>query len=211
MTFNKLFEEKIKKAQSNNKPIGKESHTRLPSGQTLTEKFPVLDLGITPEVSLNDWTLKIFGEVTHELEFNYENLESEFDIVEDVSDFHCVTHWSKFDLKWKGFRPRDLLKLATPLEHAKFITFHSYDDYTTNLPLDVILDDDVLLAFEFDDQPLTKEHGGPVRVVVPKRYAWKSAKWIKSIELHNEDRPGFWEERGYHNDADPWLEQRYSK
>jgi DMSO/TMAO reductase YedYZ molybdopterin-dependent catalytic subunit len=112
MTFNKLFEEKIKKAQSNNKLIGKESRTRLPSGQTLTEKFPVLDLGITPEVSLNEWTLKIFGEVTHELEFDYESLKSEFDIVEDVSDFHCVTHWSKFDLKWKGFRPRDLLKWA---------------------------------------------------------------------------------------------------
>ena len=209
--FHKILEEKIKQAQNKKKVITHQSDDkRILRGQTVTEKFPILDLGITPNIEEQDWKIKIFGLVDHEIEFNLTTLKQKFEEVEEVSDFHCVTHWSKLDVKWRGFRPRDLLILSRPSDDAKFVTLHSYDDYTTNLPLEAILDEDVLLATSYDNKLLDREHGGPVRLVVPKRYAWKSAKWIKSIELHMEDRPGFWEVRGYHNEADPWLEQRYS-
>lgn len=113
-------------------------------------------------------------------------------------------------MDWQGVRAQDILALAQPKESAKYVTLHSFDGYTTNLPLEALLDDDVIIAHSVLGAPLTPEHGGPVRLVVPKRYAWKSAKWLEAIELHEFDRPGFWEVRGYHNDADPWLEQRFS-
>lgn len=113
-------------------------------------------------------------------------------------------------MDWQGVRVRDVLSLARPLSNAKFATMHGYDGYTTNLPIAALLDDDVLIAHSVLGQTLTKDHGGPARMVVPKRYAWKGAKWLKAIELHEQDRRGFWEMRGYHNDADPWLEQRFS-
>jgi DMSO/TMAO reductase YedYZ molybdopterin-dependent catalytic subunit len=131
--------------------------------------------------------------------------------VRDISDFHCVTRWSQLDMDWEGVLARDLILQAGPLKHARHVTLYSYDGYTTNLPLEALLDDDVIIAHSVHGKPLTAEHGGPVRMVVPKRYAWKSAKWLKAIELHVDDRPGFWEVRGYHNDADPWLEQRFSE
>ena len=113
-------------------------------------------------------------------------------------------------MEWGGVSARQLIMMAAPKTEAKFVTLHSYDDYTTNLPLEALLDDDVIIAHSALGYPLTTAHGGPVRMVVPKRYAWKSAKWLKAIEIHEEDRPGFWEERGYHNEADPFLEQRFS-
>jgi DMSO/TMAO reductase YedYZ molybdopterin-dependent catalytic subunit len=208
--LSKLIEEKIKKAANNSNQNSTKSNNRLPPGQTITEKFPVLDLGIKPDINQSNWTLKIFGLVENELNINFEELQTKFEQVEETSDFHCVTHWSKYDVCWRGIRPRELFLLVKPKTNAKFITFHSYDGYTTNLPLSALLDDDVLIAYGYNGQSLELEHGGPVRTVVPKRFAWKSAKWIKAIEIHEEDRPGFWEVRGYHNEADPWKEERFS-
>ncbi|OIQ79773.1 sulfoxide reductase catalytic subunit YedY precursor [mine drainage metagenome] len=129
--------------------------------------------------------------------------------MEDISDFHCVTRWSQLDLNWEGVHARDILSLARPLPTARFVILHGFDGYTTNLPLDALLDDDVLVAHSVMGAPLSRAHGGPARLVVPKCYAWKSAKWLKAIELCAENRPGFWEARGYHDEADPWKEERF--
>lgn len=188
-------------------PSGK---VRIPAGQSQVNNFPVLDLGIRPDVHIDNWTLRIYGLVNKELSLDWAAFQA-MPQVRDVSDFHCVTRWSQLDMDWEGVRASDLLMQAEPLESARFVTLHSYDSYTTNLPLEALLDSDVLVAHSVFGAPLAAEHGGPVRLVVPKRYAWKSAKWLKAIELHAEDRPGFWEVRGYHNDADPWLEQRFSQ
>ena len=205
----KNIEEKIKIAKRGLNKSTPDGYNRLPLGQTLTEKFPVLDLGILPDVTFENWSLHIYGEVENECSFNFEDLK-QLPFVVDVSDFHCVTHWSKFDVNWGGVHLSDLFNSVGIIDLNHYVTFHSYDGYTTNLPVKCLLDHDVLLAFQLDGKSLAKEHGGPARIIVPKRYAWKSAKWIKAIEIHKDDRPGFWEVRGYHNDADPWLEQRYA-
>lgn len=183
--------------------------TRIPPGQSLAEGFPVLDLGILPDVRHEDWRLRLFGLVRQELELDWSAL-MDLPQVTDVSDFHCVTTWSCLGLAWEGVPLREVLALAGPLPEAGFVTLHGYDGYTTNLPLAALQDEDVLLAHGLDGGPLAPEHGGPVRLVVPKRYAWKSAKWLKAIEFHAEDHPGYWEVRGYHNNADPWQEERVS-
>lgn len=185
------------------------STQRVPPGQRLTGDFPVLDLGIQPGISHDDWRLRLFGLVAREVELDWPGLMA-LPQVSDVSDFHCVTHWTRLDVPWEGVRARDVVALAAPLPAALYVTLHSSDGYTTNLPLAALLDDDVLVAHGVDGGPLSEEHGGPVRLVVPKRYAWKCAKWLCGIEFHAEDRPGYWEVRGYHNDADPWREERYS-
>lgn len=207
--WKKLIEAKIALAKRGAKPGKPHPNQRVPAGQTLVNDFPVLDLGVRPGVSQANWQLRIFGLVGQELRLDWQAFRA-LPQVADTSDFHCVTRWSRLDMTWEGVRARDVLAMSAPLEQAKFVTLHSYDNYTTNLPLEALLDDDVIVAHSVLGQPLTEEHGGPVRLVVPKRYAWKSAKWLKAIELHAEDRPGFWEVRGYHNDADPWLEQRFS-
>ena len=183
---------------------------RIPAGQKQVTNFPVLDLGIRPNVNTTNWSLRVFGLVENPLEFNWIGFRS-LPQIKDVSDFHCVTRWSQLDMLWEGVSAREVLMQAAPLPLAKFVTLHSYDGYTTNLPLEALLDDDVVIAHSVLGHALTAEHGGPVRMVVPKRYGWKSAKWLKAIELHAEDRPGFWEVRGYHNDAFPFLEQRFSE
>jgi DMSO/TMAO reductase YedYZ molybdopterin-dependent catalytic subunit len=183
---------------------------RIPAGQKQVTNFPVLDLGIRPNVNTTNWSLRVFGLVENPLEFNWIGFRS-LPQIKDVSDFHCVTRWSQLDMVWEGVSAREMLMQASPLPLAKFVTLHSYDGYTTNLPLEALLDDDVVIAHSVLGHALTAEHGGPVRMVVPKRYGWKSAKWLKAIELHAEDRPGFWEVRGYHNDAFPFLEQRFSE
>ena len=206
--YAKWIEEKIKIAQRgklSGKPRG---NARVPPGQKVVKNFPVLDLGIRPEVTISNWQVRIFGLVEHELKLDWQTFKT-MPQVNSRSDFHCVTHWTQFDLEWEGVRVRDVLLQARPLEEALFVTLHSYDDYTTNLPLEALLADDVIIAHSVLGQPLTAEHGGPVRLVVPSRYGWKSAKWLKAIELHEEDRPGFWEQRGYHNNADPRTEERY--
>lgn len=207
--WKKLIASKIDLAKKGSKPGKLNANVRIPAGQTEVRNFPRLDLGIVPEVTTQNWHLRIYGLVEHELNLDWAAFQA-MPQVTDVSDFHCVTRWSQLDMDWQGVRAQHLLALAQPKESAKFVTLHSYDGYTTNLPLEALLDSDVIIAHSVLGAPLTSEHGGPVRLVVPKRYAWKSAKWLEAIELHEFDRPGFWEVRGYHNDADPWLEQRFS-
>lgn len=207
--WKKLIESKIALAKRGAKPSKANANERIPAGQTEVKNFPRLDLGICPDVTTRNWHLRIYGLVENELNIDWAAFQAMHQVT-DVSDFHCVTRWSQLDMDWQGVRARDLLALAQPKETAKFVTLHSYDGYTTNLPLTALLDDDVIIAHSVLGAPLTLEHGGPVRLVVPKRYAWKSAKWLKAIEVHEFDRPGFWEVRGYHNEADPWREERFS-
>jgi DMSO/TMAO reductase YedYZ molybdopterin-dependent catalytic subunit len=185
------------------------SEHRLPPGQHLTQGFPVLDLGIRPGISLEHWRLEITGAVETPKSFNWEEFNA-LPRFEDVSDFHCVTTWSKFDVRWSGVAFFTLAELVQPKPEAKHVLFASYDGYTTNVRLDDSIDDDVLIAMHYDGKPLTREHGGPARVIIPKLYAWKGAKFIRSIEFSAEDRLGFWEVRGYSNTADPWTEDRFS-
>jgi DMSO/TMAO reductase YedYZ molybdopterin-dependent catalytic subunit len=181
---------------------------RLPPGQSPTApgKFPVLTVGPAPHVAPGDWKLFIHGEVAEPLSFSLADLRPR--ALEQVCDVHCVTRWSKFDTRWTGVRVRELLEAARPKPEATHALVHSYGGYSTNLPLEALLDDDVLVTWAFDGQPLEHQHGGPVRLLVPKRYFWKSAKYLQAIELLDHDEPGFWERNGYHNEGDPWLEER---
>ena len=205
----KMIEAKTALAKRGAKPSRAGDNPRIPAGQKQVVDFPVLDLGLEPDVSPTNWSLRLFGLVEHELEFSWSTFNA-LPQAERTTDFHCVTRWSQLDMNWKGVLARELIQRVRPLERAGFVTLHGADEYTTNLPIEALLDDDVMLAHSVLGKPLTPEHGGPVRLVVPKRYAWKSAKWLTGIEFHEEDRPGFWEVRGYHNDADPWQEQRFS-
>jgi len=207
--WKKLIAGKIAIAKKGNAPGKASDNERIPAGQKQVTNFPVLDMGIKPEVPIEKWQLKVYGLVEKELTLDWDAFQA-LEHITDVSDFHCVTRWSQLDMDWQGVRVRDVLAMAMPLENANFVTMHGYDGYTTNLPLDALLDDDVLIAHSVLGAPLTREHGGPVRMVVPKRYAWKGAKWLKGIELHQYDRPGFWEVRGYHNEAFPFEEQRFT-
>ncbi len=182
---------------------------RLPPGQKLTDGFPVLDLGIQPAVPLADWRLKLDGEVEQPADLTWEQFNA-LPQVEDVSDFHCVTTWSKYDCRWGGVAFTTLYELVQPRPAARFVYFTSYDGYSTNVTLEKCLDDDVLVATRFDTAPLTREHGGPARVIIPKLYAWKGAKFVHGITFLTEDKLGFWEVRGYSNTADPWTEDRYA-
>ena len=181
---------------------------RIPQGQSRVMDFPVLDMGIRPPMDKATWTLRLYGLVANEVRLNWAAF-SALPQTNVQSDMHCVTRWSRLDMNWQGVAARDLVMLAAPLESAQFVTLHGFDGYITNLPLETLLDDDVVIAHSVFGVPLSQEHGWPARVVVPKRYAWKGAKWISAIEFHERDRPGFWEVRGYHNDADPWKEQRF--
>ena len=185
------------------------SHDRLPPGQHLTTGFPVLDLGIKPEVNIDDWRLSISGLVENPRTFTWEEFNA-LPQFEDVSDFHCVTTWSKFDVRWGGVAFFTLAEIVRPKPEARHVLFTSRDDYTTNVPIEDVMDDDVLIATRYDGSPLPLEHGGPARIVIPKLYGWKSAKFVRSIEFSADDKPGFWEVRGYSNTADPWTEDRFS-
>ncbi len=208
--WKKLIAGKIAIAKKGNTPGKVHDNERVPPGQKQVNNFPVLDMGIKPEIPTEKWQLKVFGLVEKELRLDWDAFQA-LNHMTDVSDFHCVTRWSQLDMDWQGVRVRDVLEMAMPLSTAKFATMYGYDGYTTNLPLEALLDDDVMMAHSVLGAPLTREHGGPVRMVVPKRYAWKGAKWLKAIELHEHDRRGFWEVRGYHNDAFPFEEQRFSE
>jgi DMSO/TMAO reductase YedYZ molybdopterin-dependent catalytic subunit len=182
--------------------------TRLPPGQREVKNWPVLDLGIQPDVTAANWRLEVGGLVDFPLVWNWQKFighaQEEF-----LSDIHCVTAWSRYDNRWKGMSTRALLDLVKPRKEAKFVVQHGLDGYTTNVPLEYFADDDVLLAHEWEGQPISREHGGPVRLVLPKLYFWKSAKWISKLEFVAEDKAGFWEVRGYHMRGDPWTEERY--
>jgi DMSO/TMAO reductase YedYZ molybdopterin-dependent catalytic subunit len=182
---------------------------RLPPGQRLVENWPVLDLGIQPDVPRDQWELTVGGLVENPVTWDFAALQAEPQF-EDTSDIHCVTSWSRYDNRWQGVSTRHLVDVVRPKPEAAHVILHGYDGYVTNLRLADFVDDDCLLAHSHDGQSITREHGGPVRVVIPRYYLWKSAKWLKAIEFVADDHPGFWETRGYHNVADPWLEQRYS-
>jgi DMSO/TMAO reductase YedYZ molybdopterin-dependent catalytic subunit len=185
------------------------SGERLPPGQKLTAGFPVLDLGVQPDIPLPEWRLKIDGLVENATELTWEAFHA-LPQVEDVSDFHCVTTWSKYDCRWGGLAFTTLYEHVQPRPEARFVYFTSFDGYSTNLPLEKCLDDDVLIATSFEGAPVPREHGGPARVIIPKLYAWKGAKFIRGITFLAEDKLGFWEVRGYSNTADPWTEDRYA-
>ena len=185
------------------------SSDRLPPGQHLTSGFPVLDLGIRPDIALQHWRLEVSGLVEYPATFTWQEFNA-LPQFEDVSDFHCVTTWSKFDCRWTGVAFFTLAEIVKPKPEVKHVLFTSYDGYSTNVRLADCLDDDVLIATGFDGQSVPREHGGPARVIIPKLYAWKGAKFVKSIEFAAEDQPGFWEVRGYSNTADPWREERFA-
>ena len=182
---------------------------RLPPGQKLTTGFPVLDLGVQPEIPLDQWTLTLDGLVEKPAVLDWAQFNA-LPQVTDTSDFHCVTTWSKYDCEWSGVAFTTLFELVQPKPEAKFVYFTGYDGYSTNVPLAHCLDDDVLVATKFAGAPVTREHGGPARIIIPKLYAWKGAKFVKSLTFLAEDRLGFWEVRGYHNIGDPWKEERYA-
>jgi len=182
---------------------------RLPPGQRQVTTWPVLDLGVQPKIDLKLWRLVIDGLVESPVTLDWAGFGN---LVQSdlTSDIHCVTAWSRYDNRWRGVRVSDLLDLVRPKPEARFVLLQSYDTYITNLQLEEFAAPDALLATHWEGEPLAIEHGGPVRVVVPKLYFWKSAKWVKRIQFVAEDQPGFWEVRGYHNHGDPWDEERYS-
>ena len=179
-----------------------------PPGQFITNKFPVLTFGQTPQIDLADWKFNVFGLVDEAFELDWKEFTN-LPRVTIEAEFHCVTQWSKLQNTWEGVSFRQLMKLVKTKPEAHYAMVHCYGGYSTNLALDVVDDDDVLFAYRHDGQALTAEHGGPMRFVVPKRYGWKSAKWVNGIEFMEQDRPGFWEARGYHMEGDPWREERF--
>jgi len=181
---------------------------RIPPGQTVTDDFPVLHHGSVPEIDLATWRFRIFGRVEEPLEMTYDEFRS-LPSVTQVSDFHCVTTWSRLDNRWEGVASKELMKRVRLKPEARFVMVHAAPDFTANLPLEDFLADGVLFAWAHDRKELTPEHGWPLRLVVPHLYAWKSAKWVTGLEFMAEDRPGFWERRGYHPHGDPWAEERY--
>jgi DMSO/TMAO reductase YedYZ molybdopterin-dependent catalytic subunit len=197
---------------------GTNSHgmPKLPVGQHEVKNWPVLDLGEQPRVALDAWKLEVGGLVENPFTLTWEQFVA-LPQVEDVSDFHCVTTWSRYDNRWRGVRFRTIAELAVPKEGAQFVLCTGYDfmpgsyiPYTTNLPLTRAVDDDVLLVHTWEGRPLPPEHGGPCRMITPKLYAWKGTKWIRKIEFLAQDRKGFWEVRGYSNSAEPWFNDRYA-
>jgi DMSO/TMAO reductase YedYZ molybdopterin-dependent catalytic subunit len=210
----KLRERYLHKQPSASQPQGSGAPNRhgmpkLPPGQTITRKWPVLDLGRQPDIQPSKWELLVDGAVEHPLKLSWRDF-LKLPQTNDTSDFHCVTTWSKLDVEWEGVRLGTLLALAEPKPEATHILTHAYDGYTTNLPLTEALKEDVLIVHTAEGKPLPNEHGGPARIITPQLYAWKGAKWIHRIEVLAADRLGFWELRGYSNTADPWRDDRYS-
>jgi DMSO/TMAO reductase YedYZ molybdopterin-dependent catalytic subunit len=207
----KLLSSKQKWAEEGRLLTGKAGSRadRLPPGQHEVKNWPVLDLGIQPEVAKETWSLAIDGLVANKVTWSWDEFMAQ-PVFEDVSDMHCVTAWSRYDNHWTGVSTQHVLSVVQPLPQARHVVLHSHDGYTTNVRLDHFAAPDALLAHSWEGKPISREHGGPVRVIIPQFYLWKSAKWLKRIEILAEDRPGFWEVRGYHNEGDPWTEERYS-
>ena len=182
---------------------------RLPPGQHLTRDWPVLDLGLSPEIPPERWRLDVYGAVEHPIFWDFAQFMAQRQ-THLTSDIHCVTSWSRYDNQWEGLATGDLMTACQPCNDARFVVLHCADGYTTNLTLQDFAAEQSLLAHSWSGKPLSVDHGGPVRLVVPHLYFWKSAKWLQAIEFLNHDAPGFWEVRGYHNRGDPWAEQRYS-
>ncbi len=181
---------------------------RIPPGQYKTDKFPVLHYGSVPRVDLATWDFKVWGQVDAPFTLTWEQFK-QLPRKSVHTDIHCVTRWTKLDTDWEGVAIQEILSLAQVRPSATHVVAHSEQGYTANLPLSVLDDDDVMLADTYDGKPLDPEHGYPLRLLVPKRYFWKSAKWIRGLEFLDQDRLGFWERYGYNNDADPWKEERF--
>ena len=204
------------------KPMGSGPPNRhglpsIPIDQHVVTNWPVLDLGNVPDISVDDWRLELGGLADNAVTLPWSDFMA-LPQVEDVSDFHCVTSWSRLGNRWKGVRFRTLAELAVPAEEAKWVLCTGYDHdpqsreaYTTNLPLARAIEDDVLLVHTWEGQPLPREHGGPCRMITPRLYAWKGTKWIRRIEFLDRNRRGFWERRGYSDTAEPWFNDRYSR
>ena len=196
------------------------SGNRLPPGQSLTQKFPVLHYGTVPRINLDTWDFRVFGLVEEEKVWNWAQF-NQLPRTQITMDIHCVTRWSKFDTSWEGVSLKTLVAegIIVPKPEARFVIQHCEQGYTTNTPLDMLLMDNVLLATHFDGQPLTPDHGYPLRVVIGSfadrsedrtAYFWKGGKWLRGLEFRATDQPGFWERNGYNNEADQWQEQRFS-
>lgn len=186
-----------------------ERQNRIPPGQRVTEKWPVLHHGAVPTIDISNWTFTISGLVAEERKLTYEEFKS-LPQVEVLSDIHCVTGWSRLSNLWEGVSTSVVRELVTILPEAKFVIVHSTGGFTTNLSLSDFFQPDVLFALKHEGKLLTPEHGYPVRLVVPRLYFWKSAKWVVGVEFVDRDKPGFWESAGYHNRGDPWQEERYA-
>ncbi|MBM3566773.1 MAG: sulfite oxidase-like oxidoreductase [Alphaproteobacteria bacterium] len=187
---------------------GAPGRRRLPPGQSVVQKWPVLDLGVHPHIPKDQWQLTVTGAVENPVNWGWDDFmaQPQSDV---VSDIHCVTSWSLYDSRWSGVTAPNFLAAVRPKPEVRFVVFHSKDGYTTNVPLDRFSAPDVVLAHAWNGESITREHGGPMRIVIPSLYFWKSAKWVRQISFHAEDRPGFWELRGYHNNGDPWQEECY--
>jgi len=183
---------------------------RVPPGQRLVDRLPVLHHGPVPGFDPATWDLRLAGLVEEEKRFSHEQIAT-LPRVRILADIHCVTGWTKLDTVWEGVAFRELLRHVRLVPKARYVLVRCEYGFTTNLPLETLTDDDVLLAYRYNDAPLTPEHGYPLRLVVPKLYFWKSAKWVRVLQFMAQDRPGFWEQRGYHNRGDPWKEERYSR
>jgi DMSO/TMAO reductase YedYZ molybdopterin-dependent catalytic subunit len=182
---------------------------RIPPGQYKTEKFPVLHYGSVPKTDLAKWDFRVFGEVDAPFTLTWDQFKA-LPRKSVHTDIHCVTRWSKLDTRWEGVAFSHIAEVARPTAAARYVILHSEGGFTANIPIETAMRPDCLLAWSYDGQPLTAEHGHPLRAIVPGTYFWKSAKWLRGVEFSAEDRPGFWERNGYHNDADPWREERYS-
>jgi DMSO/TMAO reductase YedYZ molybdopterin-dependent catalytic subunit len=184
--------------------------SRVPPGQTLTapDRWPLLHFGPVPRTDLSSWSLRLFGLVEHELTLDYDEVRG-LPSKEVVADIHCVTGWSRLNDTWTGVAIQEILKRCRPRPEVTHVMAHCEFGYTTSVPLATLDDDDVLLCYGWNGQDLTPDHGFPLRLFVPKKYFWKSAKWLRGLEFMPANRLGFWEQRGYHDDAEPWLEQRY--
>ncbi len=207
---NKLISRKQEWAQEGRLLTGKHAphEQRLPPGQRQVHDWPVLDLGVQPDVSLSEFKLVIDGAVANPVTLDW-NAVMALPQHDSTSDMHCVTQWSRFDNHWRGVAASTILQLARPNDDATHVWFESYDNYTTNLRIDQFAMEDCFLVHTWEGKPISRQHGGPLRVLVPRYYLWKSAKWIRRITFMTLDRKGFWETRGYNNNANPWLEERY--
>jgi DMSO/TMAO reductase YedYZ molybdopterin-dependent catalytic subunit len=186
----------------------------MPPGQSLTEKFPVLTYesrGEWPKITLDQWQFDVTGQVENQLSFDFASLTEEFEVVDLTFDIHRVTRWSKLGTTWRGVRVRDVLQRAKPTPEARYLISHSYTGYTANVPLENAMNENSIITWEFDGAPLVPEHGGPVRDIIDPEhlYFWKSAKFLRGLELVQEDEPGFWERNGYNNRGDIWTEERF--
>lgn len=205
MGISRLFGRNTDPAANELRPDGSQ---RLPPEQSLTTKWPILTYEPTPTFDPETYRFRMWGAVEEPLELTWEALQA-LPRVQLTADFHCVTAWSRFDNTWEGVAVRELLARVRPKPEAQFVMAHSWSGYTTNMSLADLDDDDTLVAFKHDGAEIEREHGGPVRLIVPKLYAYKSAKWLSGLEFMEKDRPGFWEVRGYHNHADPWKNERF--